>query len=450
MKNIFKIVALFLFLGTFTACVQDDDYSVPTVVEVEPNITENGYEYTFAQLMAMYNANYNNLVDLDTQIPPAVDENNPTAEPTYSYLVGYVVSNDRTGNFYKSIYIQDAPENPTIGFKIDVDMYDTYFNYEVGRKVYVKLNGLGFDDYRGVFSLGALNGTSLVRIPELQVPNHVLRSTEVATIVPTQTTTTAISNGNVPVGILVQLQNMQVPFSDLGISYANLGDTYSVDRTLESCDNDDTVILRNSGYADFRTVVMPWEGAGTLTAVNSKYNSDAQLLIRGVEDLDFTINERCDPLFADGFNTLNAWTVYDVLGPQTWFADSYNGSTYAKMSGYAGGNNANEDWLISPAIDLSSATAPVLTFRTAKNYTGPALEVFMSTNYSGSGDPYATGVTWTALSANLSSGGWNWTDSGNIDLSSANGGDVYIAFKFTSTASASATWEVDNVLVDEM
>jgi hypothetical protein len=453
MKNIFKIAALFLFLGTFTACVQDDDYSVPTVVEREPTIADNGHEYTFASLIAMYNANFYNLVDLDTQVPPSVDPNDPTADPTYSYLVGYVVSNDRTGNFYKSIYIQDAIENPTIGFKIDVDMYDTYFNYEVGRKVYVKLNGLGFDDYNGVFSLGTLDGTSLERIPELEVPNYVLRSTEVSTIVPTQTTTTAINNGSVPVGILVQLPNMQVPFTDLGITYANLTDTYSVDRTLESCDNDDTVIIRNSGYADFRTVPMPWENTGTLTAVNSKYNSTPQLLIRGTEDLDFTTGERCDPLFADGFNSLNAWTVYDVLGAQGWEIDTYS-DPIAKISGYDNGSTyANEDWLITPAVDLTSATAPFLTFRNLKRYSGPDLEIFMSTNYSGSGDPYAAGVTWTPLSATLdtNTGSWNsWTDSGSIDLSAANGGNVYVAFKFSCPSSGSATWELDNVLIDEL
>ena len=38
-------------------------------------------------------------------------------------------------------------------------------------------------------------------------------------------------------------------------------------------------------------------------------------------------------------------------------------------------------------------------------------------------------------------------DSGNIDLSSYTGGNVYIAFKYVSTSSGSATYEIDNVLV---
>ena len=36
-KNLFKVAALFLFVGMFTACVQDDDYSVPTDLGVIEN-----------------------------------------------------------------------------------------------------------------------------------------------------------------------------------------------------------------------------------------------------------------------------------------------------------------------------------------------------------------------------------------------------------------------------
>lgn len=438
MKNIFKIAALFLFLGAFTACVQDDDYTVPTVVETEP-LDDNGNALqattTFALVHAMYTGS---IVDFD-----AVDSN--------LVIEGYVISNDRTGNFYKSIFIQDAPENPTYGLRIDVDMYDTYLKYGTGRKVYVKLNGLFMDKTNEVMAIGTASGTSLERMSELVVEDHVLRSTEVATLIPTLTTTAAIQSNNVPDGILIQLDNMQVPLMDLGSSYANPGDTYTQDRIFESCDNDETVIVRNSGFADFKAEEMP-NDAGTLVAVLSQYNSTKQLYIRGVEDLDFT-GERCDPLFADGFNSLNAWTVYSVLGTQTWGIDTYS-EYYARISGYDNGTTyANEDWLISPAVDLTSATAPFLSFRNLKRYSGNDIEVFMSTDYSGSGDPYAAGVTWTPLSATLdtNTGSWSsWTNSGNIDLSAANGGNVYVAFKFSCTASGSATWGIDNVFIDEL
>ena len=69
-------------------------------------------------------------------------------------------------------------------------------------------------------------------------------------------------------------------------------------------------------------------------------------------------------------------------------------------------------------------------------------------DYSG-GNPNSDG-TWTELSVTLDTdtSSWvTWTDSGNVDLSSYAGGNVYIAFKYVSTSSGSATYEIDNVLL---
>jgi hypothetical protein len=150
-------------------------------------------------------------------------------------------------------------------------------------------------------------------------------------------------------------------------------------------------------------------------------------------------------LSQDFENGFGEWTTVSVIGDQVWELDSIHGNpgTCAKMSGYAAGAYDNEDWLISPAINLNNYDDEVFTFETAMNYTGPDLELFYSTDYAG--DP--TTATWESLSFTASTGGWEWTPSGNIDLSTINGENVYIAFKFTSTTSGSATWEVDNLLL---
>ena len=99
-------------------------------------------------------------------------------------------------------------------------------------------------------------------------------------------------------------------------------------------------------------------------------------------------------------------------------------------------------------IDLSSLSTATLNFQSVVWYNGPTLEVYASSDYSG-GDPSTDG-NWTELSVTLDtdSSSWSsWTDSGNIDLSSYTGGNVYIAFKYVSTSSGSATYEIDNVLV---
>jgi len=156
-------------------------------------------------------------------------------------------------------------------------------------------------------------------------------------------------------------------------------------------------------------------------------------------------------IFEDNFEdgTLNKWNAVSVSGSQVWVIDATHGvssSNCAKISGYETASHANEDWLISPAIDLNGITDASLSFYSACNYTGNDLEVTYSTNYSGSGDPNLS--TWTSFTGlTLSTGSWSWTSSGTIDLTSLQGSTIYIGFKYTSTDTESKTWELDEVSV---
>ena len=169
-----------------------------------------------------------------------------------------------------------------------------------------------------------------------------------------------------------------------------------------------------------------------------------------VGDDDYVIPTLNVPLFSEGFETnLNDWTKISVTGAQEWRLDTQFGNpgSCAVMSGFASGsNNVNEDWLISPEIDLSSVEGAKLTFQTASRFSGNPLEIKISTDYT-TGNPNA--ATWTNLSATLdtNTAAYVWTNSGDIDISTFVGGNVRIAFRYTSTSSASTTWEVDNILI---
>ena len=139
---------------------------------------------------------------------------------------------------------------------------------------------------------------------------------------------------------------------------------------------------------------------------------------------------------------MNGWTFVDVEGGAQWTIGQNSGNHYAYANGYNQG--ANVDWCISPAFNLDAYNNPILTFRTAKNYTGPDLEVFFSNNYNGTTPATAT---WTQLTCALSTGSWAWVESGNIDLSSFSGSNCYIGFKYTSEESSAAAWEVDDILL---
>jgi len=146
--------------------------------------------------------------------------------------------------------------------------------------------------------------------------------------------------------------------------------------------------------------------------------------------------------------TFNGWKGYSVTGAQVWTVDSTHGySTPAcgKMSGYLAGNLVNEDWFYSPPLDFTNYTNPVFSFMSAYNYAGDPLVVKISTNYDGVSDPNT--ASWTDLAATLSPGGWAYTPSGDIDISGYSGNNVRLAFKYTSSATAASTWEIDDLLI---
>ena len=149
---------------------------------------------------------------------------------------------------------------------------------------------------------------------------------------------------------------------------------------------------------------------------------------------------------SENFNdlTLGTWSQYSVTGDLIWHAFSYGGDDFAQMTGYEGSSHANEDWLISPALNFDEYINETFSFSTAMDYDGPVLEVKISNDYDGTSNPNT--ATWSDLQAELSPGNWEWTPSGDIDISSYNG-TVYLAFRYQSTDEESATWEVDNILV---
>ncbi|MBR5726321.1 MAG: chitobiase/beta-hexosaminidase C-terminal domain-containing protein, partial [Muribaculaceae bacterium] len=139
---------------------------------------------------------------------------------------------------------------------------------------------------------------------------------------------------------------------------------------------------------------------------------------------------------------MNGWTFVDVEGEMSWTVAQYSGNHYAYANGYNHG--ANIDWCISPAFNLNTIGNPVLSFRTAKNYTGPDLEVFFSNDYDGE---HPATATWTPLTCALSSGSWTWTESGDISLGSFSGTNCYIGFKYTCEEGSAAGWEVDDIML---
>ena len=154
-------------------------------------------------------------------------------------------------------------------------------------------------------------------------------------------------------------------------------------------------------------------------------------------------------------SSFNVFSSYSVEGAQTWnFSSSYG----AVMSGYD--NNvsyANEDWLVTPAIDLSGSTNPVLVFDHTR---GPAnsinvgvtegyYTVWITNEYNDGEDPNQE--RWEELTGvNHTTTGWAWVSSGELTIPSGyKTSTCRIAFRYLSVDGASATWEIKNVVVKE-
>jgi hypothetical protein len=150
--------------------------------------------------------------------------------------------------------------------------------------------------------------------------------------------------------------------------------------------------------------------------------------------------------------SFDKFTKVSVAGDQAWtFSASYG----ATMSGFA--NNvsyANEDWFISPALDLTGKTSVKLTFDHARGPAGSInvgvsegyYSVWVTNNYT-SGAPST--ATWTELTGVVhGTAAWGYVSSGALTIPTANlKANARIAFKYKSIDGASATWEVKNVVL---
>lgn len=143
-----------------------------------------------------------------------------------------------------------------------------------------------------------------------------------------------------------------------------------------------------------------------------------------------------------------AFTTKAVAGDQVWGHTIYNGTGYMKISGYANNKaNANEDWLISPAIDLTGVSSATISFDQAINKGVVANMAENHTLWFTLDD----GTTWTKVPVTTYPAGNNWTfvNSGKIAIPAEflNKKNVKFGFKYISTDQEASTWEINNVVI---
>ena len=359
---------------------------------------------------------------------------NPVHFDSSMSVYGVVNSDENDGNFYKNVYVQDATGGICLRLLNSGGLY-------IGDSVRIYLPGTVLAPYNG-----------LMQLDSVDVDRNIVKQ---ATLVPIQPIVTTIDQLD-PVAhqsMLVRLDSVQFVVSEAcGSTWADPVGQQSVNHTLVDCDGNQ-ILVRTSGYANYAGHYLP-DGKGTFLGVLGVFGSDLQLYARTEGEVTL-FGPRCNgevcPFFSKNFNdgqvTSEGWTQWsdNSILWTTNTIGSNDDTPYGQVKNWNGSENIpGESWLISPVIELAGSNSPVLSFITGCNYTGAQLEVLVSTNYTG-GEPST--ATWAPLTADLSPGGWEWTPSGPLSLSSFQTNNTRIAFKYTGTDSDGKTWEVDDIKI---
>lgn len=458
MKNVAlsKVLTWVLLALVITSCTEDDDFEIPRDAGASPEI--EGTEVALSAVLGqLEQAN-------------ADGDETFTYEETDAYFTGYVVSSDEGGNFFEELIIQNKPENPTAGIRVLIDSSPLFGQYNFGRKVFVKLDGLTVGTDSGVASLGIQSGNEVEALPESFLSETVLRDNVTEEIVPLEVTMQDFSDDLE--NLFISLPSVQFPRSSViegeVLTFASEPtDDFDGERVLESCLSSSSTILSTSTFSDFKSLELPAD-AGRINAVLSRDFFDDMfiLIINDPDDLEFD-QERCDPdfLFCDGesggpdtiysedfenvnsISQLSGWENIQVEGAQDYVIGSFDNNNYAQISGFQSGE-AFTSWLVTEEIDLSATTLEELSMDIQTNFdNGTILEVFITDDYTGD----VTTTEWELLDLSIpvgDDGFGSFEPVGPVNISCA-GENVRIGFKYEGEDPGATTrYHIDNITIE--
>ncbi len=331
-KRVKFVMLIFVLAGT--SCVKNTEFDNISAACVE-NLTANA---SFAQVKELYEGE---LLQIQEDL----------------IIEGYVISSDKSGNFFSVLHFQDRPSNPTSGFQIEIDLRESHLFFEVGSKLFIKLKGLYLGQSKEVFKLGgtfaAFGTTAVGRLPALKIPEHIFLSCEpISTIEPVLTTIDNLNSSMV--NNLIQLDEIEFVEEEFGNFFAL--EREETERLLKDC-SENKLGLINSGFSDFQSEILP-EANGSIIGVLLQENNDFKLVIRNLNDINFK-DDRCADLQVTSSNIF----ISEIADPNNnsgaRFVELYNSSNEAlDLNGWSLRRYTNANTEISSVIDLTSLIAP--------------------------------------------------------------------------------------------
>ena len=434
MKLISKLLCLSAMLFAFASC--DKDYELPPLSEPTFTLPADAKTVTIAELRTLTKA-------ATKDVPVTITDS--------IWLKARVSADDRSGNVYKQILLQDE----TGGICFLVDQSSVYTDYAAGQEVYVSLKGLCVSVYGDEQQLGHPKGY-LFRTPYEAFKKHVFKNRwadeSLINIKDFSDFSKLSEAADANKFTLVRLTG--VHFADGGkVNYAE-ANGYGSRNLVDAKGN--TIVVRTSNFADFAATKLP-VGTGVVVAILGRFNGAWQVTISNIKNVygfdgivpdssgggggtqpagtettaftetfaqsqgQFTIEDKVkDPAVS------NVWQWSDKFGMKATAYDPNNKHTV-------------ESWLISPVIDLTGYQNAQLTFDHAGKYFGNVADeaILMVKDANG---------TWTKATIDKFPTGWDYITA-TVDLTAYKGQKIQLAFVYKSSPNGVGTWELKNVKV---
>ena len=272
MKRFNFYLSLMLLL-VFTAACSDEFDQPPMVVPT----AEHSPNMTIAEFKAKHWQDARNYIDTVTE-----DE----------IIHGWVTSSDESGNIYKNLYIMDESGQ---GLTISINQNSLFNNYRIGQEIVLPLKGYFVGKYNGQQQLGYPqwyqqgNAWEATFLPQAMWESMVeLNGLPNPAMIDTLEIDLADIYNKSDVETQLKYQGRLVRINDVSFSEADGVATYvegdaNTNRTLID-DNNKTLTVRNSNYADFKNDVMP-KGKIDVVGLLYYYGTNWQLYLRSAGDV---------------------------------------------------------------------------------------------------------------------------------------------------------------------
>ncbi len=376
-------------------------------------------------------------------------------------IEGIVTMNDQSGNYFRKMVVQDTSG----GIELLVDASQLYLDYPLGRKVYIKCNGLYLGSYAENPQLGYTPDLSglLTGIPALLTEDFIIKASFPHPIV---TDTLSLADLK-PVDSMQRYYNTLITLKDVEFDTQSIGRYYAEPATLASVTMhsvgnciERNVRLKTSAYARFRMAAIP-AGNGTVTGVYVRNYKEAQLYIRDTSDVRLNglrCREMVTTLLFQDFSamgdgaliSLPGWNNFPEEGNKSFRKESDpSGISFARITAFGGSTPpVVRSWLITPLIDLSEKWHAQLSYKIRDGYdNGATIRVYVSTDYKGYGHPAE--ATWKQLQVPVSQGSTtgyapDWTV---VYTNLPSQQPVYIAFCYYGGTGKTTTFDITDIRV---